>query len=100
MPRLSPALQQGKSIHGGQAEVEDDGIIALGIALEPAFLAVRFTVDDKPRQGQGFPEVLPNPPIVFNHQNPQIRQPQSCRPDKASKNARLTWPCPSMYLKR
>ena len=45
LPAAAPALQHGDAIDLGQAEIEDHGVIGLGLAEEVALLAVESLVD-------------------------------------------------------
>jgi len=41
----APALEHRQAVHVGQAEIEDDGAVVLGITAEPGFLAVADGLD-------------------------------------------------------
>ena len=44
-PRLAPGLQHRDAVALGQADVEHDRVIGLGVAEEPALLAVEGAID-------------------------------------------------------
>ena len=67
-PARAPALQHGDAVHLRQADVEDDGVIGLGVAEEVPLLAVMGPVDDIARLFQGLGELPVQIPVVLDNQ--------------------------------
>ncbi|EGE60812.1 peptidase [Rhizobium etli CNPAF512] len=65
----APFLQHGDAVHLRQADIEDNGVIGLGIAEEMAFLAVERLVDDITRLLQRVGQLPVQVDIVFDYQD-------------------------------
>ncbi len=68
MPASPPALQHRDAVDLGQAEVEDDRVIGLGLAQELRLLAVGGVVDRIVGVGQGALQLARQVGIVFDQQ--------------------------------
>ncbi len=58
----------------GQADVEDDDVVGLGLAEEVAFLAVACRIDGKARIGEGRHELAVEIGIVLDNQGAHGRK--------------------------
>src|SRR5262249_21132752 len=68
-PSLAPALEHGDAIHLGQPQIEDNGIVRLGIAEEMSFLAVPSNVHDIASVGQRLFQKALQVLIIFDYEN-------------------------------
>ena len=66
----APALQHRQPVHAGQAEIENDRGVVLGVAAKPRLLAVADDLDDVAGGFQPAGQIRGDPPIVFDHQHP------------------------------
>ena len=64
--RLAPGLEHGNAVALGQADVEHDRVIGLGVAEKPAFLAVEGPVDGVARRFQRRRDLAVEIAIVFD----------------------------------
>jgi len=65
-PLLSPRLQQRQSVHLRQTEIEDDGVIRLGLAEIVAFFPVEGAIHGVARPLQGLAELTVEVPVVLD----------------------------------
>ncbi len=65
---LAPGLEDGNAVAFGQADVEHDRVIGLGVAEKPAFLAVESAVDRVARRLQRRYDLPVEIAIVFDNQ--------------------------------
>ena len=71
--RAPPLLEHADAVHLGQAGIEDDDVVGLGVAEEEAFLAVEGGIDGIAGVGQRRDELPVEIAIVLDNQNPQGR---------------------------
>ena len=64
--RAAPALQHADAVHLGQADVEDHGVVGLGIAEVVPLLAVEGAVHHVARLLQRFAELAVEVAVVFH----------------------------------
>ena len=67
--RLAPAAQNGEAIHLRQTEIEDRGVVVLGLPQEFGALAVLRAVDDVAGVGQGRSQLPRQRGFVFSDQD-------------------------------
>ena len=66
---LAPAVEHGQPVDLGQAEIEHDRVVTLGLAEEKPFLAVGGEVDRIARAFQRVLELLAQIGFVLDDQN-------------------------------
>ena len=95
-PAAAPRLEHRDAVHLGQADVEDDGVVGLGLAEKVAFLAVEGAVDHIARVGQRRRELAVEIGIVLDdeeaHIYPPPHPPVNTEPEVASTVTRVTLP--------
>ena len=67
-----PGLEHRDAVHLGQADVEDDGVIGLGLAEEVALLAVEGAIDHIARVGERGGELPVEIGIVLDDEETQV----------------------------
>ena len=70
-PGAPPGFQHRDAVHFRQADVEDDGVVGLGIAQIMALLAVEGAVDDVAGVGQRGRELAVEVGVVFDDEQAQ-----------------------------
>src|SRR5262249_32286085 len=80
----SPSLENRDPVETGQAQVEDDGVVGLGVAEEVSFLAIGRTIDRVAGPCQGFGQLPAQARIVLDDQDPH----QSWRGRRAASTPR------------
>ena len=91
----APGLEHRDAVHLGQADVEDDRVIGLGLAEVVAFLAVEGAVDHIAGVGQRGRELAVEIGVVLDDEQTQVFSPQlppSQWPSAASTRAWVTLP--------
>ena len=68
----APLLEHADAVHLGQADVEDDDVVGLGLAEEVAFLAVEGGIDGVAGVGQRRDELAIEIAIILDDQNAQV----------------------------
>ena len=76
-PGAPPFLENADAIHDGKADVEDDGIVRLGVAEKVAFLAVLGRVDRIAGVGECGHQLPVQVRVILNHQQSHA-EPLSC----------------------
>ena len=74
----APLLEHAEAVHLGQAEIEHDGVVGLGIAEEMPLLAVEGGIDGVARIAQRRDELPVEIGIVLDDEKPQTANPP-CR---------------------
>ena len=67
---LAPGFEDRDPVAFGQADVEHDRVVRLGVAAKPAFLAVERAVDRIARRLEGGGHLTVQIPIVLDNQKP------------------------------
>lgn len=62
-----PALQDRQAVHAGQTEIQDDGSIILGVALEPGVLAVDHDFDNISRTFKRARNIRCDPRVILDN---------------------------------
>ena len=70
-PGAPPGFQHRDAVHLGQADVEDDGVVGLGLAEEVALLAVEGAIDHVAGVGQRGGELTVEIGIVLDDEETQ-----------------------------
>src|SRR5260370_34507381 len=73
----APRLQDRNAVHLGKADIQDDGIIGLGIAEKMALLAVEGAVHNIAGIGQRGGELAIEIGVVLDHEEADLRFPSS-----------------------
>ena len=71
----APLLEHAQAVFLGEAEIEDDGVVGLGIAEEVPLLAVKGGIDRVARIAQRRYELTVEVWIVFHDEKPQPLHP-------------------------
>ena len=67
---LAPGFEDGNAVALGQADVEHDRVVGLGVAEKPAFLAVESAVDRIAGRLQRRHDLAIEIAIVFDNEKP------------------------------
>ena len=79
-----PLLEHAQAVLLGQAEIEHDGVVGLGVAEKMPLLAVEGGVDGVARIAQRGDELTVEVWIVLDDEKPQSRCPPEACPDRSS----------------